>query len=65
MTVDALLNNERWTQGPGFLKQLEDAWPLRPADMGEISSDDPEVKKSADVFANEASKESDHIGKYV
>ena len=63
MTVDALLNNERWRQGPAFLKQPEDAWPLRPADMGEISSDDPEVKKSADVFANEASKESDHIGK--
>jgi len=59
MTVEALLKNERWTQGPHLLKLSEEAWPQRPADMGEVSTDDPEVKKTAEVFANEASKQTE------
>ena len=47
MTVEALLNNERLIQGPDFLKQPEEEWPQRPTDMGKISPNDPEVKKTA------------------
>ena len=47
MTVEALLNNERLIQGPDFLKQPEEEWPQRPTDVGKISPNDPEVKKTA------------------
>ena len=47
MTVEALLNNERLIQGPDFLKQPEEEWPQRPTDMGKISPNDAEVKKTA------------------
>ena len=61
MTVDALLRNDRWSQGPPFLKQPEETWPQRPADIGEISDSDPEVKKTVEVFANKANDQSNHI----
>ncbi|XP_078381445.1 uncharacterized protein LOC144664208 [Oculina patagonica] len=59
MTVDALLSNDRWTQRPDFLTKSEESWPQRPADLGKISADDPEVKKSAEIFVNEASKQTE------
>lgn len=59
MTVEALLNNECSIQGPDFLKQPEEEWPQRPIDMGKISPDDPEVKKTAEAFANETREQTE------
>ena len=61
MTVDALLRSDRWSQGPPFLKQPKKTWPQRPADVGEISESDPEVKKTVEVFAIKANDQSNHI----
>ena len=64
MTVQALLNNECWIQEPDFLKQPEEEWPERPPDMGKISPNDPEVKKTAQAFASETSEQiEDYISK--
>ena len=39
-------------------------WPQRPTDMGKISPNDPEVKKTAQAFASETSKQiKDYISK--
>ncbi|KAK3752434.1 hypothetical protein QZH41_003515 [Actinostola sp. cb2023] len=54
MTVDVLLQNLRWTNGPEFLHQTEDAWPQQPADFGLIADNDPEVKREITVCATEA-----------
>ena len=62
MTVDELLMNQRWKQGPPFLKKAEHSWPKRPENLGEISDNDPEVKKGAETFANEATHAYDYIG---
>ena len=56
MTADALINYRRWTQGPDFLYNSEETWPQRLADLGEISSDDPEVKKTVGAFVNKLDK---------
>ena len=65
VTLDALLNNQRWTHGPAFLRELEDKWPQRPNDIGEISSNDPELKKNAETFTSHASKQFNHINKAI
>ena len=62
MTVDELVINERWKQGPPFLKKPEQFWPQRPGNLGEISDNDPEVKKGVETFANKASVACDYIG---
>ena len=62
MTVDELLINERWKQGPPFLKKPEQFWPQRPENLGEISDNDPEVKKGVETFANKVSVTCDYIG---
>ncbi|XP_071963870.1 uncharacterized protein [Antedon mediterranea] len=51
MTVNELLINQHWKEGPEFLKQPERTWPQRPANMGEIPQDDPEVKAKSTVCA--------------
>ena len=60
-TIDDLLNSERWTEGHQCLRQLEETWPHRPADLGRIPDDDPEVKKNVEVFANQQTHQSNHI----
>ena len=46
MTVDELLNNNRWKYGPEFLSQSEETWPKLPIDANQISDKDPELKKA-------------------
>ena len=65
MTVDALLKNDRWSQGPPFLKQPKETWPQRPAYIGEISDSDPEVKKTVEVFANKANDQTNHLNEAI
>ena len=65
MTTDALLNNQRWVRGPDFLTEPEEAWPQRPADLGKIFSNDPEVKKTSVTFANKASKPNDDLNEVL
>ena len=45
LSVDSFLNNARWIKGPEFLWHREERWPKRPDALGEIPSDDIEVKK--------------------
>ena len=65
MTVDVLLKNDRWSQGPPSLKQAKETWPQRPADIGEISDRDPEVKKTVEVFANKVNDQSNCINEAI
>jgi hypothetical protein len=44
---------QRSINGPDFLSQAMENWPERPADMGDIPSDDLEIKKDAKVYATE------------
>lgn len=44
LTVDHLLTNWRWIEGPEFLWEAEEAWPVSNLDS-DIAADDPEVKK--------------------
>ena len=60
ITVDTLLRNDHWSQGPPFLKQPKKTWPQRPADIGEISDSDPEVRKTVEVFPNTSNDQSNH-----
>ena len=46
MKVDDLLRNGRWKHGPDFVKQPGRTWPQRPDNLGEVSGDDPGVKKN-------------------
>jgi hypothetical protein len=44
---------QRWINGPDFLSQAMENWPERPSDMGDVPSDDLEIKKDAKVYATE------------
>ncbi|XP_028395694.1 uncharacterized protein LOC114519723 [Dendronephthya gigantea] len=48
---------QRWIHGPEFLSQPMDSWPRRPADIGGVPSDDPEIKESAKVYATTTTSE--------
>lgn len=51
MDAKTLTEQQRWLTGPEFLWQPEKAWPAQPLSLGEISTEDPEVKKQIDTFA--------------
>ena len=50
LDAQTLTEQQRWLTGPGFLWQPEKAWPAQPLSVGEISTEDPEVKKQIDIF---------------
>ncbi|KAK3729480.1 hypothetical protein QZH41_019941, partial [Actinostola sp. cb2023] len=52
-----LIESKRWLHAPPFLWGSEEDWPKRPASMGDVQEDDPEVKKSAKSFATKAQEE--------
>ena len=51
LDAKTLIEQQRWLTGPEFLWQPEKAWPAQPRSLGEISTEDPEVKKQIDIFA--------------
>ena len=66
LKVDALLAATRWKMGPSFLWEQEDNWPNQSTIVEELSSDDPEVKKTTLVGAvckKEATVEIDEVFK--
>ncbi len=46
LSADNFLNNTRWIKGPEFLWQPLEEWPKQPDGLGEVSSNDLEVKRS-------------------
>ena len=46
-----LVEQSRWIEGPGFLWQPEQEWPQQPSSFGEVSNEDPEIKKQVNVCA--------------
>ena len=42
--------SNRWIKGPDFLWQNEDSWPEDVFCVGEVSSDDPEVRKEIQTY---------------
>ena len=43
--VKALNEQQRWLRGLRFLWQPEKDWPTQPSSLGEISNEDPEIKR--------------------
>ena len=50
LSADTLLKNNRWKKGPDFLWQNEDSWPEDVFCVGEVPSDDPEVRKEVQTY---------------
>ena len=49
--AQTLVERSRWIKGPAFLWQPEQEWPQQPLSFGEISNEDPEIKKQVNVCA--------------
>ena len=59
ISADALLESNRWIKGPDFRWQNENSWPKDVLCVGEIPSNDPEVRKEVQTYnvANIAEQE--------
>ena len=51
LDAKALNEQQRWLKGPKFLWQPEKDWPKQLSSFGEISNEDPEVKKQVNACA--------------
>ncbi|XDV20313.1 hypothetical protein PO909_025662 [Leuciscus waleckii] len=46
LDVRSFLRNESWIKGPDFLTKPEEEWPQNPDNHGDLTSEDPEVRKA-------------------
>ena len=52
LTVDAMIQTNRWMYGPEFLTKEESLWPCDPSHRQmELSDNDPEVKRDAQMYS--------------
>ena len=49
LDAQALSEQQRWLRGPRFLWQPEKDWPTQPSSLGEISNEDPELKRQVNA----------------
>ena len=55
LTVDKMIQNSRWLNGPEFLTKEEHFWPRDPSHhQMERSTDDPEVKRDVQIYIQTA-----------
>ncbi|XDV52444.1 hypothetical protein PO909_021172 [Leuciscus waleckii] len=46
LDVRSFLRNESWIKGPDFLTKPEEEWPQNPDNHGDLTTEDPEVRKA-------------------
>ena len=51
LDAKTMIEQQRWLRGPEFLWQPEKEWPVQPPSFGELSTEDPEVKKQVNACA--------------
>ena len=56
LTVEALLKNKLWIQGPDFLLKSEKAWPSQQCPASMVTDNDPEVKRESQVLCTRVSR---------
>ena len=49
LDANALSEQQRWLRGPRFLWKPEKDWPAQPSSLGEISNEDPEIKRQVNA----------------
>ncbi|KAI9999388.1 hypothetical protein NQD34_018259 [Periophthalmus magnuspinnatus] len=57
LKAETLLKHPTWQSGPHFLLQPESQWPVSPQNIGQLSPEDPEVKKIVTVNAVQTKEE--------
>ena len=53
-SVEELIHQSRWFNGPKFLWKEESSWPTMPETLKEISEGDPEIKKEVQIHFSSA-----------